>query len=426
MATIYVDSNATGANDGTSFTDAYTAISSANTAAAQDIVLVASDHSESIANPQIGNASLVGPVVTFISVNSTTENYATGASITASSGDLDVVNAHVIGFDLDSGTSQIEAIANTQSCTLEDCTLAGDQINAGTIGQLRLIDCTATFTDITSSINGNAGGVYIWGGSISNSTASGSTDAIFAQGFGSIEAFGCDFSGCTCGRIVSFVQDRASRVKLAGCRLNANHVDTVEDNGEHNVEVINCTTGTSTDPILDYFGSTFEGECLSDTAVTRTDGASDGTTSYTMSLEAKASRTQKLGSSAYGPLSGIQIWVPDDATNLRLYVAHNAVGSGTAGALQDDECWITYQGPSQLGSATSQLVYLTSKPTFGATATDLTTDSSTWSGTGVGTEQRIDLTIAPTIAGYATVWLHLATGSGRAVTIHFDPKLEVT
>ena len=123
---------------------------------------------------------------------------------------------------------------------------------------------------------------------------------------------------------------------------------------------------------------------------------------------------------------GIQVWIPDDATNLRLYLAHNGVGSGTAGALQDDECWITYQGPSQLGSATSQLVYLTSKPTFGATATDLTSDSSTWTGTGVGTEQRIDLTIAPTIAGYATVWVHLATGSASDVTIHFDPKLEVT
>ncbi len=46
MATYYVDSNATGLNDGSSWTNAWTNLSSSTIASSGDTVLVASDHNE--------------------------------------------------------------------------------------------------------------------------------------------------------------------------------------------------------------------------------------------------------------------------------------------------------------------------------------------------------------------------------------------
>ena len=46
MATYYVDSNATGLNDGSSWSDEWTSISSTTTISDGDTVLIACDHSE--------------------------------------------------------------------------------------------------------------------------------------------------------------------------------------------------------------------------------------------------------------------------------------------------------------------------------------------------------------------------------------------
>lgn len=79
MAIRYVDSNAAGLNDGTSWTDAYADIVTALAGAvvADDDVYVASNHSKTY---NIATTYSVPDGVTFISVNSGTDAYASGAS----------------------------------------------------------------------------------------------------------------------------------------------------------------------------------------------------------------------------------------------------------------------------------------------------------------------------------------------------------
>ena len=62
MATYYVDSNATGLNDGSSWTDAWTSIASITAVAAGDTVLVSSAHSETTSVNVIPPSSVVAPV----------------------------------------------------------------------------------------------------------------------------------------------------------------------------------------------------------------------------------------------------------------------------------------------------------------------------------------------------------------------------
>ena len=76
MATFFVDSNATGANDGSSFADAFTTVASVvigggSPPAGGDVVELASNHSEALAaEVTFGNTATDVERVVYISVNS--------------------------------------------------------------------------------------------------------------------------------------------------------------------------------------------------------------------------------------------------------------------------------------------------------------------------------------------------------------------
>src|SRR5210317_30060 len=81
MATYYVDSNATGLNDGSSWTDAWTSIASATSVAAGDDVLVADNHYQGMYPlPQFANGDPNNPI-RLISSNKTSGSYSAGATL---------------------------------------------------------------------------------------------------------------------------------------------------------------------------------------------------------------------------------------------------------------------------------------------------------------------------------------------------------
>lgn len=430
MATFYLDSNASGSNNGSSFADAFTSINSLSLSAG-DLVLVASDHSQSSASIDITFSIDDIDLAQFVSVNSTTEAYEPGAALTATVSDILVQGVELRGFTLTAGDDLLCSDA-FRAVRFIDCTISCDAVDPG--GYFEFIDCAITCTNAATCINEITSSGRVRGGSITNANI-GAGDAIIdlgASGSGFIEVIGVDMSGCPAEFLVDerVVRRKGWYVKFVGCSLNAatslDIASSIGDNHAILAEVINCVAGTITAPALAYKYEDPVGDCELDTTVSRTDGASDGDTAYSMSLTAFGNQSRKSIRSAVSGHLGITQWVEPADTNLRVYIAHDAVGSGTSGALQGDECWVEYQGPSEAVSATAALAYINSKTEFGATPSDLTSDASSWSGSGVGTVQRIDVPIDPTVAGYATVWVHLATGSSSDVSIHFDPKLDVT
>ena len=436
MATIYVDSNASGADDGTSFADAFTSIVSVENAALPtppvvsvgDQVLVASDHSESLsASLVLGNADEDGDDwVDFISVNSSTEAYEPGASIT-NSANITLDNARVTGFTLTcSGAADLATDTNGGGLCV-DCTLSCDRFLPSGYTEFHDVDLTGTNTaGVLRTVN--RGMVWVGGSLTATGLSTGDALVYFGNNPGFVDFIGVDLSNASAEAFMDVgAQARGRRFRLIGCSLNAATTEafTAVD-GIAELELINCDDGTTTVAATNFRYEDRRGRCEYDSTRTRTGGATDGETAHSLRLTALANQTRKSLRSAKSSLYGVSVWVEPGDTNLRIYIAHDAVGSGASGALQDNECWAVYQGPSEADPATSQLSDINTRGEFGATPSDLTTDSSTWSGTEVGTEQRIDITIDPTEAGYAHVWLYLATGSSSDVSINFDPKLEVT
>ena len=92
MAIVYVDSNASGAANGTSWTDAYATLTAAYTAETTDGTefWVASNHSESAASFTYTIAAYCSTT----SVNSSTDAYASGAAIVCTGTDITIDGSH--------------------------------------------------------------------------------------------------------------------------------------------------------------------------------------------------------------------------------------------------------------------------------------------------------------------------------------------
>ena len=430
MATYYVDSNASGADDGTSFADAFASVVDLPTLSAGDVVKLASDHVDNLtADFTFGSSSNDPDFVKFISVNSSTEVYEVGADIN-STNTIYMQTCALIGITIDTVNAVITS-SNDRSWLARECTIDCNFIRHQANSYIVLEDCEIIVSSIPLVFDNVEGNIFVISGSISNPSGISTSylvDPLYDSFF--VNLIGVDLTGFLGD---TFVQSNTSGgikkkvVRAFGCTLNSNLVDNIQGtNINTEVEVINSISGTSTTAILQYKYTTPEGECELDTAVTRTGGASDEETSHTLQLTAFANETAKSIRPFKAPREPIPIWVKPGNTNLRLYLAHNAVGSGTAGRLQDDEFWVTYLGPSQAGTATALLHYIDSRTEFDATPSNLTDDSSSWSGTGVGTVQRVDTAINPTEAGYALVWLNFAPGAGSDTSIHVDVKIDVT
>lgn len=428
MATFFVDSNATGANDGSSFADAFTSITSVaeDVPAAGDQVLIASNHSEALAAAIVlGTATDGDDWVDYISVNSGTEEFETGATVT-STANIDFNNAEVRGLTL-STTAEINLDLNG-GASAYDCSLTCNRLDV--LGRGYLENCITTITGTTAAFRDVARSLEVVGGSVIAASVNSNQSLVSFGGGGAgyIDMFGVDTSGVNAGNFIFGVStNRGRRLRMVGCVLGPNLADAfTEAVGRMELELINCGAGTSTVSTIGYRYENRQGRCELDTTRTRTGGATDGETAHSLRLTALADQTRKSTKAAKSGIFGVTQWVEPGDTNLRIHIAHDAVGSGAAGVLQSNECWGEYRGPSQAGTATFQLEALDSRTEFGVTPTDLTTDSAVWSGTEVGTVQRIDIPINPTEAGYAQVLLHLAPESVADVSVNFCPKIEVT
>lgn len=441
MATIYVDSNATGGGQtGADWANAFLTLTHATvlgSAAGQEI-WVAHNHKEtgtSAVSIAFTAADNYGNPIRVLCVNTGTNELDTGAEVETTGGASDITLSgdclYVYGIRFDT-TDDLTIASAFDNIVLDHCVLeVTDALNlSGTLHNgVHLIGCTLDNKD-TSLLNIlTSGEQYITIRDCVFAASGGTpTSEIFAKAdSGAVVVItDCDLSARSGSALIdSATTGAAGKVNtftFRRCKLPTGYTVFSTDIAEPSTEVLleACDDGTITDPpLMEYY--TYYGTVKADlTHHYRTGGADDGenANAYSWAMVATANRTVET----YTPLRSppITIWT-DPKSSISGATARGLFSNSTRCA--------------PLG-----------------TPANITADAvSTWNGADVGTKQKLTHTLSngstltlyfasdatmqtdevwmevsepDQVGGPVSVVVCLAKAAGD--TIYVDPKLEIT
>jgi hypothetical protein len=455
MANKFVWSGATGANDGSTWEDAYTSLmrdwsAEAGFTPATDVIYVRDSHAESTgAALTLTGMAAEGntePARVYCVVGNDTGTTpgarSSGASVTTS-GVFDIIleGGHYIdGVDFFSGddifcnfSGSLDLDASYELCRFEltSTTSGGDRIYLGgvtgnqNIGRRsRFKNCTFDFGHASQGFTSdNSTLIEVIGGSVAFNV-----DNLF-QRFGAggrcnTRVTGFDLSIMTGTKNmvnIGTAVESDSKIRFERCLLPSGItlIDTDIDAPGMVVEAYHCQNGTDSDPAYQMEILSDRGRAVTDTARYRTGGASDGERTNPISWDldtVSGSKRQYPGHAFETP--PIAAWTDGDASTAhtyRIYFASDAT-------INDDEIWFELEGPND--AATDSLAVInTSRVAPGTSASAYTTDgSSTWTGSGVGTKQQMDITYTPDKPGPVIARIYVAKDSDN---IYVDPQIVI-
>lgn len=413
--TIYVDSNAAGANDGTSWTDAYTTLQAADSvASAGELVLVEYRHTEGASGSftiDFSSATTTSPVRCVSVDKDNSDAYRRGGTVNTTSGNLSLRGQAIFeGLDL-------EATASTGDIFLYDdphfydCNFnCGDNLSfAGSDSHFTLVGCTIDAEEFVTVFRMN---IRFVGCTINLTKTSGSHwQSVSTNSVVSFES--CDFSGCNAGQTSLFSGWLVNtHFTFRDCRLSTAGLptDAVVSDGMPTCLIERCEVGTVSGEVegLSKLHVAGSGTVESNTTVVRTGGAADGSNSYSWKMTGASTLTGTPFRALATP--PIALHVDSGASSLTVYLAGDA-------SLNDDDVWIEVQSPNE-GATIYSLARFQS--TYDYAGASLTTDSgSTWSGSPAA-EYKIDFSIDPDLSGPAFVRVFLAKASA---TVYVDPQI---
>ena len=433
MAIKYVDDNASGANDGSSWANAYTSLASITPTSAGDVIYVASTHDEHIASDIVlDNGTAASPVwLVSATAGSSPVSYTKGATIRGLSYSVDIEaggNDYAVFWGLnqiadDNSGADLPLGRGTDSVHYYfDCEFtAKDRIYLGTS-----TDSHAKHTGCSYTINGTSGWreLYLTGTratvDVRNGVVSGSAKdyAVHLEyGSGTILR-ACDLSDFSYGAKNTSTSNNSVAARISGCSVGASFLpaDTAYTSKPGNfVQADYCGTGElgASDAVAGFSGaSDYYGQTTADTARYRSGGAADSLSGGSYS-HAVAGR---YGTLAEGHNS-VEL-VARVTGGVAVTVTMHLAGAAT---LYDDEMWFDFFGPSTSSSprqhfATTRMA----NPT--ATRAALASDSASWTGSGVGTKHGISYTYTPHHGGLIHVVPVFAKAGG---SVYICPKLTV-
>jgi hypothetical protein len=446
MADKFCWSGATGANNGSTWEDAYVSLmrdwgAEAGFTAGTDFIYVRSTHNETSASTlTLTGATAEGTndpprVLSVAGADTGTSPGAltSGASVTTTDTTADINIAeklfiHGVEFysndDIWLGSAGGDSWLHLENCRLElTGTISTDQIslgNSSNYGQrIELIDTNIDFANASQGFN-LRGCDALWDGGSLGFNVNNIFENIYS-GPSTLDVKNVDLATCSNNLASGSLPAIWCKVSFERCKLNASATllsGTIDLPGlEFNFH--HCQSGTDSDPAYQMKRYTYQGTVEVDTARYRTDGASDGerTNEYSWSMDTSAgSNVIEL----YEPLESPPIagWTDGDGSTSHTYRIYVASGA----TLQDDECWVELIGPND-AAQDSLGVRKTTRPDPLATPANLTTDSSsTWNGADVGTKQQIDISYTPDKPGPVTARVYLAKPSER---VSIDPKIYI-
>jgi hypothetical protein len=449
MANIYVKSGATGSNNGTSWTDAYTSIASTFTAAAGDVVLVADTHSQTLAAATTFNYSNGTPAapIPVICVNEGTGLPSTGAKVAMGN----VANGH---FSWGPGSSYFYGIKfetfsafinqgfyfNVQPATnptliiFENCIMdmkatgSASNISVGhTANDEDFVTVVFKDTDYTTSSANNAVifqrlGRLLWDGG--SWTGTFPTSGLFKlAGTGqpfqiNMNINNVDLSGASTNPI--FSSNISGQAVLRNCKLAASYVAissvTWEDT-EASLTFYNCSGGDNHYAFEHY---NYSGQMVVDTGIYVSDGAEYNTTGSKYSWKI----TTTANCSFYAPYVSPWIYSHNETTTAITPYLECMRDNSSGAVFQDDEVWaeFSYQGTTgfPLGVFVNDRMALLGSP---ANQTASSKTASDWTGeTGTPGFFKIGPASSITPAEIGPLSAHVCVGK-PSVTVYVDPQI---
>lgn len=432
MAIWYVDDAAGGANNGTSWGDAWVSLATSESGAATagDTVLVASTHDEQPSSSQIVdwvNGTKELPILV-ISTNTSDDTYAAGASYKVNTG-AGVLQAYgnfsMYGMTFGSTQGGVKLTVTTGDVqSYEDCTIpvgdgAGDDLTFtdGPWGILTVTNCTITLADQMVCPINTYGKSRFTNCDITNNGAATVLVVLTGGQRQNLVFEGCDLTDWDTLVDKSAMGEMCS-IHFAQCQLKSSFAvstGTFPVTIGQDVTVERSHSDTDlTDPKLGLQEQqTHEGITKALLTKYRTNGATDGEQANEHSWEMVTNATSlEYHHPMYSPWCAH--WVPGGA---QITATFHIAGGAT---LQDDDFWIEAFTPDDTATSTTMADYRTSRMANPlATPANITTDTtSTWNGSGVGTMQQISFTFTPDIPGPMEFRACLAKPS---TTVYFDP-----
>lgn len=399
-----------------------------------DRVFLSSDHAESQGTSAV-DFSGGGQRIQIISVSRAgsippvAADITSGAKITTT-GSVPInfvgIDNYHQGITYNQGTgATFPAPAFTGNLYLKNCVL--NFINTSTNncfqpdgGSTIVLDnCNISFSTTTNGIV-LADSTFEWRGGTFVGWTSGTGGILFHAWVGMVDPLvhGVDLSAVGANTICQMQGSVYSRHRLVNCKINASSTITTTNGNSglhwHTVSLTNCDSGST-----GYRNErwTYTGSMLTDAAIYRLGGASDGVTPISHSYNTNAN-TQSLPFDATLYLDGLPIPQWNTLTGSSQTATIYILSSTT---LTNADIWfeLEYLGTSgfPISSFVSSVV-----ATPLTTPTNYATDTSTWNGSSA-TKQKMTVTFTPQKAGLVIARVKVAI---QSTTVWVDPLLVIT
>ena len=436
MAIYYVYSGAGGSNNGSSWANAFTTLTTAfATEVAGDTLFVAHDHAESSATAltltssgTVANPTKIVCVNRSGSVPPVSGDRRTTATVTTT-GNVGITfqgSAHYSGIIFSAGNSTGTAnisLPPTAFLRFDNCSMR----LAGTGSASKIIigqssgGTLVEFNNTTVSFAATGQGVIVAGTLRWRNTPSALLGTIPSNVLqlgalwgGNAECIGVDFSAAGSGKTIaggSSTTSISAVISLVDCKLDAAVTPSSQPGGPGASEMDFIRTGATGNYTVRrhrMFGLLTE-----ETTIVRSGGASDGTTA----LAWKIVTTSECNYSLPFECPPIAIW--NDTTGSAVTATVEGIWGGGA-VPNDDDIWLEVE---YLGDASSPQGSFVNdgKADLLATAAAQTASSETWGGST--TKFKLGVSFTPQQKGWIYAWVKCAKASS---TFYIDPLVTLT